>query len=127
MSDEKGRNIKFATPSMPVEILGLDNAPNAGDKFFVVKEEKQARDIISYRSKKDREEKAMKNSAKSFGDMFKESGKGKLKYLNVIIKGDVHGSVEAIAGSLSKLNTEEVAIKAIHSATGGIKRYNYWL
>ena len=120
MSDEKGRNIKFATPSMPVEILGLDNAPNAGDKFFVVKEEKQARDIISYRSKKDREEKAMKNSAKSFGDMFKESGKGKLKYLNVIIKGDVHGSVEAIAGSLSKLNTEEVAIKAIHSATGGI-------
>ncbi len=120
MSDEKGRNIKFATPSMPVEILGLDNAPNAGDKFFVVKEEKQARDIISYRSKKDREEKAMKNSAKSFSDIFKESGKGKLKYLNVIIKGDVHGSVEAIASSLAKLNTEEVAIKVVHLATGGI-------
>lgn len=120
MTDDKGHNIKSATPSMPVEILGLDNAPNAGDKFFVVKEEKQARDIIAYRAKKDREEKAMKNSVKSFSDIFKESGKGKLKYLNVIIKGDVHGSVEAIASSLAKLNNDEVAIKVVHMATGGI-------
>jgi translation initiation factor IF-2 len=120
MLDEKGKNIVIAAPSMPVEILGLDSAPNAGDQFFVVKEEKQARDIISYRSKKDREAKVMKSSAKSFADVFKESGKDKLKYLNVIIKGDVHGSVEAIASSLAKLNTSEVAIKAIHTATGGI-------
>lgn len=120
MSDDTGKNVKTATPSVPVEILGLDNAPNAGDKFVEVDEERQAREIISYRARKEKEEKSMKNSVKSLSDIFKESGKGKLKYLNILLKGDVHGSVEAIAGSVSKLNTEEVAIKIIHSATGGI-------
>lgn len=120
MLDDKGKNIKIATPSMPVEVLGLDNAPNAGDRFVEVSEEKQAREIISYRSRKEKEEKSLKNSARSFSDIFKESGQGSLKYLNVIVKGDVHGSVEALQGSISKLNTEEVAIKIIHCATGGI-------
>lgn len=120
MTDDKGKNIKIATPSMPVEVLGLDNVPNAGDRFVEVSEERQAREIISYRSRKDKEEKSLKNSARSFSDIFKESGKGTLKYLNVIVKGDVHGSVEALQGSISKLNTDEVAIKVIHSATGGI-------
>ncbi|MBM5782838.1 MAG: translation initiation factor IF-2, partial [Pelagibacterales bacterium] len=120
MSDDHGKNIKIATPSMPVEVLGLDSAPNAGDKFVEVSEERQAREIISYRSRKEKNEKAMKNSAKSFSDIFKESGKGTLKYLNVIVKADVHGSVEALQGSIVKLNNEEVAIKVIHSATGGI-------
>ncbi len=120
MTDDKGKNIKIATPSMPVEVLGLDNVPNAGDRFVEVSEERQAREIISYRSRKDKEEKSLKNSARSFSDIFKESGKGTLKYLNVIIKGDVHGSVEALQGSITKLNTDEVAIKVIHSATGGI-------
>lgn len=120
MSDDNGKNVKSATPSVPVEVLGLDNAPNAGDKFIEVDEERQAREIISYRSRKEKTEKAMKNSVKSLSDIFKESGKGGLKYLNILIKGDVHGSVEAIVGSVAKLNTEEVAIKVIHSATGGI-------
>ncbi len=120
MVDDKGKNIKIATPSMPVEVLGLDGAPNAGDTFFVVKEEKQARDIISYRSKKERDDRNLKNSAKSLSDIFKQSGQSKIKYLPIIIKGDVHGSVEAVAGSLVKLNTEEVAIKIVHQATGGI-------
>lgn len=120
MTDERGKNVKVATPSMPVEILGLDQAPNAGDKFVEVDEEKQAREIISYRSRKEKETKALKNSAKSISDIFRESGQGSLKYLNVIIKGDVHGSVEALQGSIAKLNTDEVAIKVIHSATGGI-------
>lgn len=120
MTDDKGKNIKIATPSMPVEVLGLDNVPNAGDRFVEVSEERQAREIISYRSRKDKEEKSLKNSARSFSDIFKESGKGTLKYLNVIVKGDVHGSVEALQGSITKLNTDEVAIKVIHSATGGI-------
>jgi translation initiation factor IF-2 len=120
MTDDKGKNIKIATPSIPVEVLGLDNVPNAGDRFVEVSEERQAREIISYRSRKDKEEKSLKNSARSFSDIFKESGKGTLKYLNVIIKGDVHGSVEALQGSIIKLNTDEVAIKVIHSATGGI-------
>jgi len=120
MIDDKGKNIKIATPSMPVEALGLDGAPNAGDTFFVVKEEKQARDIIAYRSKKERDDRNLKNSAKSLSDIFKQSGHSKIKYLPIIIKGDVHGSVEAVAGSLVKLNTEEVAIKIVHQATGGI-------
>ncbi|MBM3589962.1 MAG: translation initiation factor IF-2 [Alphaproteobacteria bacterium] len=120
MTDSSYKQLKFATPSMPVEILGLDSAPNAGDKFVEVDEERQAREIISYRIRKEKEEKALKNSARSISDIFKESGKGKLKYLNIIIKGDVHGSVEAIAGSIAKVSNEEVAIKIIHSATGGI-------
>jgi translation initiation factor IF-2 len=120
MSDDSGKNVKIATPSVPVEVLGLDNAPNAGDKFVEVDEERQAREIISYRSRKEKEVKALRNSVKSLGDIFKESGTGKLKYLNILLKGDVHGSVEAIIGSVAKLSTEEVAIKIIHSATGGI-------
>lgn len=120
MSDDVGEVVKLATPSVPVEVLGLDAAPNAGDKFFEVDEERQAREIISYRARKEKEEKALKNSAKSFSDILKESGKGQLKYLNIIIKGDVHGSVEAIIGTVAKLNNEEVAIKVVHFATGGI-------
>jgi translation initiation factor IF-2 len=120
MSNDNHKNLKSATPSVPVEVLGLDFAPNAGDKFVEVDEERQAREIIAYRNRKEKEEKALKNSAKSFNDVFKESGKGKLKYLNIIIKADVHGSAEAINGSVLKLNTEEVAIKVIHTATGGI-------
>jgi translation initiation factor IF-2 len=120
MSDDNGKNIKFATPSVPVEILGLDNAPNAGDKFVEVTEERQAREIISYRDRKEKEEKSLRNSVKSLSDIFKQSGKGKLNYLNIILKSDVHGSAEAINTSLIKLNNEEVAIKVIHLATGGI-------
>jgi translation initiation factor IF-2 len=120
MTDDTGKNISQATPSVPVEILGLDQAPNAGDKFVEVDEERQAREIISYRSRKEKEEKSLKNSAKSLNEIFKESGTGKIKYLNLIIKGDVNGSVEAIIGTISKLNNNEVSIKVIHSATGGI-------
>ncbi len=120
MSDNNGKQVKIATPSVPVEILGLDNAPSAGDKFVEVGEERQAREIIAYRTRKEKEEKALKNSAKSITDLFNESGKGKLKYLNIVIKADVHGSVEAINGSIAKLNTDEVAIKVVHMATGGI-------
>ncbi len=120
MSDDSGKIVKKATPSVPVEILGLDNAPNAGDKFVEVDEERQAREIISYRARKEKEDKALKNSVKSMSDIFKQSGTDKVKYLNVIIKADVHGSAEAINGSVLKLNNEEVAVKVVHMATGGI-------
>ncbi len=79
MTNDKGKNLKIATPSMPVEVLGLDKAPNAGDTFSVVKEEKHARDIISYRSKKERDEKALKNSAKSIDDIFKQNSTDSIK------------------------------------------------
>lgn len=120
MTDDHGKHIKHATPGMPVEILGLNQAPNAGDKFVEVDEERQAREIIAYRSRKEKEVKAMKNSARSLNDIFKDAGKGAMKYLNIVLKGDVNGSVEALSGSIMKLNNEEVAIKIIHSATGGI-------
>jgi translation initiation factor IF-2 len=120
MSDDSGKNIKSATPSVPVEVLGLDNAPNAGDKFVEVEEERQAREIISYRDRKEKEEKALKNSVKSLTDVFKQSGKDKIKYLNIIIKADVHGSGEAINSSVLKLTNEEVAVKVVHMATGAI-------
>ncbi len=120
MLDDKGKSIKVATPSVPVEIMGLDMAPKAGDKFVEVEEEKQAREIISYRSRKLKDEKVMKNSARTTAEIFKTSGTDSLKYLNIIIKGDVNGSVEAIQGSILKLSSEEVAIKIIHAATGGI-------
>ncbi len=120
MVDDHGKHIKHATPGMPVEVMGLNQAPNAGDKFVEVDEERQAREIISYRSRKEKETKAMKNSARSLNEIFRDSGKGSIKYLNIVLKGDVHGSVEALSGSIMKLNNEEVAIKIIHSATGGI-------
>ncbi len=120
MSDDSGRNIKSATPSVPVEVLGLDNVPNAGDKFVEVEEERQAREIISYRDRKEKEGKALKNSVKSLTDVFKQSGKDKIKYLNIIIKSDVHGSGEAINSSVLKLTNEEVAVKVVHMATGAI-------
>jgi translation initiation factor IF-2 len=120
MTDDNKKEVKHATPSIAVEVLGLDSAPNAGDRFTEVSEERQAREIITYRQRQEREIKALQNSAKSFDDILKKSGSGNLKYLNILIKGDVHGSVEAIAGSIVKLNTEEVAIKIVHSATGAI-------
>ncbi len=120
MSDDNGKNLKTATPSVPVEILGLNSAPNAGEKFFEVSEEKHAREIILYRERKEREEKSLKNAAKTLSEIFRESGKGRIKNLNIIIKADVHGSVEALVGALVKLNTDEVAIKVIHQATGGV-------
>jgi translation initiation factor IF-2 len=120
MLDDRGKLIKSATPSVAVEVLGLDNVPNAGDKFVEVSEERQAREIIAYRSRQEKEKKAMKNSVKSLTDIFKQAGSEKIKYLNIIIKADVNGSAEAINGSVLKLNNEEVAIKVVHLATGGI-------
>ena len=120
MSDDNGKNIKTATPSFPVEVLGLDAAPKAGDIFVEVEEERQAREIIAYRARKEKEAKALISSATSLADIFRQSGEGKMKYLNIVIKADVHGSVEAINGSVIKLNDEEVAIKVVHMATGGI-------
>jgi translation initiation factor IF-2 len=120
MTDGKGLDVTSALPATAVEILGLDSVPNAGDTFIEADDERQAREIISYRSRKEKEEKAMKNSSKSLASIFKESGQDKLKYLNVIVKGDVNGSIEAINGTIVKLSNNEVAIKVIHLATGGI-------
>lgn len=120
MVDDKHKVQKEATPSMAVEILGLDSVPTAGDQFYVLNEEKEARDIIVYREKKVLENKIAKRSVKSLDSMLKTVGGKSAKLLPIIIKADVNGSIEAIIGTLTKLNTVDVEIDVVHSATGAI-------
>jgi len=120
MVDDKRKIQKEAIPSMAVEILGLDSVPTAGDQFNVLDEEKQAREIIAYRERKALEKKVAKRSMKSLDSMLKTVGGKSAKLLPVIIKADVNGSIEAIVGTLNKLNTAEVEIDIVHSGTGAI-------
>jgi translation initiation factor IF-2 len=120
MIDDKRRNQKEANPSMAVEVLGLNIVPKAGDQFYVISEEKEAREIIAYRERKERETKIARRQGKTLESMLSSIGETKKKVMNLIIKADVNGSIEAISGSLTKLNTDEVAINVIHSGTGAI-------
>lgn len=120
MIDDKHKPQKEASPSMAVEILGFDSVPTAGDQFYVLDEEKEIRDIIAYRERKALEKKVAKRSVKSLDSMLKTVGGKSAKLLPVIIKADVNGSIEAIIGTLIKLNTPEVEIDVVHSATGAI-------
>ncbi len=119
MSDD-GKRIKVAGPSTPVEVLGFTGVPEAGDLFFVVDSEKDARAISEERQDKYRISKLGTHSHVSLDDLFQQIQEGDIKELNVIVKGDVQGSVQAIAESLIKLSTPEVKINIIHEATGGI-------
>tara|TARA_Y100000389_G_scaffold83564_1_gene80153 strand:- start:6116 stop:8602 length:2487 start_codon:yes stop_codon:yes gene_type:complete len=120
MTDDRGRNIKMAEPSVAVEIMGLDVTPSAGAFFSEVGEEKQARDIIEYRVKKEKDQKNLKNNLKSKEDIFKSVSANAKQYLNIIIKADVNGSAEALSGMLMGITHDEVETKIIHSATGSI-------
>jgi translation initiation factor IF-2 len=119
MSDD-GRRIKEAAPSTPVEVLGFTGVPEAGDLFFVIDSEKDARTISRERQDKYRISKLGAHSHVSLDALFEQIQEGEIKELNVIIKGDVQGSVQAITESLLKLSTLEVKINVIHEATGGI-------
>ncbi len=119
ITDDKGRNIDEADPSLPVEILGLSEAPDAGDEFAVVETEKEARDITEYRQKKTKDNLVIA-SAKSLDQLFAGAAGKAPDELPMIIKGDVNGSVEAIIGSLEKFNDEEVKVKVLHRGVGGI-------
>jgi translation initiation factor IF-2 len=119
MINDKGEQVKEAGPSMPVEVLGLNESPEAGDEFGVVSDEKTARDITSYRQQKQRNARVA-SGARSMEQLFAAAGKDTAKELPIIIKSDVQGSAEAISGSLLKLNTEEVTVRVIHSAVGAI-------
>ncbi|MGX6959878.1 MAG: translation initiation factor IF-2 [Rickettsia endosymbiont of Pentastiridius leporinus] len=121
MVNDKGVESLEATPSVPVEVQGLNEVPNAGDKFNVVQNEKQAKDIAEYRAKVAKEKKISIAPRSSLEDLFlKASGSSKIKELPIIIKGDVHGSVEAIASSLLKLPNDEVKLRILHSGVGPI-------
>lgn len=120
MTDDKGKIVKQAKPSMAVEVMGLDYAPDAGSFFSEVDEEKQARDIIEYRMKKEKDQKNLKNNLKSKADIFKTSGEDAKRYLNIIVKADVNGSAEAISSMINGITHDEVETKIIHCATGAI-------
>jgi translation initiation factor IF-2 len=119
LMDDKGNMLKAATPGMPVAILGLSLAPEAGDSFSVVESEKTARDIAEYRERRIREQNVVL-SARSLENLFGQAAGTNAKELPVIIKGDVQGSVEAISGSIAKYSGDEVAVRVLHSGVGAI-------
>jgi len=120
MRDELGREVLEAGPSIPVEILGLSGVPAAGDEVTVVRDEKKAREVALYRQGKFREVKLARQQKSKLENMFANMTEGEVHEVNVVLKADVQGSVEAISDSLLKLSTDEVKVKIIGSGVGGI-------
>ena len=120
MIDDLGKRMKKAGPSTPVEVLGFTGVPEAGDKFYVVEFEKDARTISETRLDQYRTEKLGTNSHVSLENLYQQIQEGEIKELNVVLKGDVQGSVQAVSSSLLELGTDEVKINIIHQAVGGI-------
>lgn len=120
MLDENGKPIKAAGPSIPVEIQGLTEVPQAGDEFMVMSDERRAREIATYRAGKVRNTKLAKQQAAKLENMFSDMAAGEVKTLPIIVKADVQGSQEALAASLLKLSTEEVKVQLVYAAVGGI-------
>lgn len=120
MTDDKGQRIKKAGPSTPVEILGLPEVPEAGETFYAITDEKVAKQLVEKRKQKQREEYLNPTARVSLDDLFEQIKAGEVKELNIIVKADVQGSVEAVKQSLEKLSNEEVAIKIIHGGVGAV-------
>jgi translation initiation factor IF-2 len=120
MVDDKGKRLKKAGPSTPVAIIGLSEVPDAGDIFVVMDDEKDARQIAEKRKDKQKQEQQKSNQKVSLDDIFNQIQEGKMKELNIIVKADVQGSVEAVKQSLVKLSNEEVKVKTIHGGVGAI-------
>ncbi|MBQ1690204.1 MAG: translation initiation factor IF-2, partial [Firmicutes bacterium] len=127
MTDYRGKKISKAGPATAVEILGLDDVPEAGDEFNVVKDDKTAREIAQNRKEKLREEILARNASSTLEQLFSQIQEGEVKDLNLIIKADVAGSVEAIVSSLEKLNTENVRVKVVHTGVGTINESDVML
>ena len=119
MTDHTGRTLKVAGPSVPVEITGLAEVPEAGDEFNAVEDEKMARELADQRRDKAKEEVFKANARANLNDLFAQISDG-VKALNIIVKADVGGSAEAVKASLEKISNEEVKVKVIHAAAGGI-------
>ena len=120
MMDENGKLVDEAGPSIPVEISGLSDVPNGGEDAMVLADEKKAREIALFRQGKYRDVRLAKQQAAKLENMFNNMGEGQAQSLAVIIKSDVQGSYEALAGSLQKLSTDEVKVNVLHSGVGGI-------
>lgn len=120
MLDENGKSIKEAGPSIPVEILGLDGTPDAGDEMMVVADEKKAREVALFRQGKFREVKLARAHAGKLENIFENMGQEEKKTLNIVLKADVRGSLEALQGSLSTLGNDEVQVRVVGGGVGGI-------
>jgi translation initiation factor IF-2 len=120
MTDEAGKQVKDAGPSIPVEVLGLNGTPNAGDEFFVVADERKAKELAEFRHVREREQRLQRQQAAKLENIFENMGKDQVKTLNVVLKTDVRGSLEAISRSLQDLGNEEVQVKIVSSGVGGI-------
>jgi translation initiation factor IF-2 len=118
--NDRGQQVESAGPSMPVEIQGLSGVPMAGDEFVALADEKDAKQVSQYRTQKQRSLELAKTSRVSLEKLFETMKEGEIKDLNIVLKADVHGSIEALQDALVKLSNEEVKIKVIHSATGTI-------
>jgi translation initiation factor IF-2 len=120
MNDHQGRKMKSAGPSMPIEMYGISGVPMAGDAFIAVDDEKTAKQVIEYRKAKSRKQEVVKKGLVSLDDLYERIKEGGIKELNIVLKADVQGSLEALSESLVKQSTGEVKLKIIHSATGAI-------
>lgn len=120
MFDENGQQVKHAGPSIPVEVQGLSGAPKAGDEVLVVPEERKAREIALFRQGKFRDVKLAKQQASKLEDVFTRMEEGDINTLNLVVKADVQGSVEALGDALTNLSTDEVRVKVVGSGVGGI-------
>lgn len=120
MVDDRGIKVKKAGPSVPVEIIGLGDVPEGGDTFYAVDDERKARDVVEKRKDKIKEEALQSRNAVSLDDLFNQIQQGEVKDLNIIVKADVQGSVEAVKQSLSKLSNDEVRVNCIHGGVGGV-------
>ncbi len=120
MLNDRGVQVDSAGPSIPVGVLGLSGVPNAGDELVALGDDKRARQVSEHRIQKERSRNLAKTSRLSLEKLFEKIEKGEVKDLNIIIKADVHGSIEALCDSLVKLSNDEVSINVIHSAPGTI-------
>ena len=120
MMNDLGKPVETAGPSSPVEVIGFDHVTVAGDEFYIVADEKKAKAIVEHRIEKGREREALKTSKRSLEDMFGVVGAPAQKELNLVVKADVHGSAEALKQALSKIEHEEVKVRVLHAAVGGV-------
>ncbi len=120
MLDDRGKQMKTAGPSIPVEVIGLSGVPMAGDELIALEYGKSAKQVSDYRSQKQRSNELAKTSRLSLEKLYEKMQEGEVKDLNMIVKADVHGSIEALRDSLTKLSNDEVKINVVHSATGAI-------
>ncbi len=127
MLDDKGKKIKKAGPSVPVEITGLSETPDGGDQFYAIDDERRGKNVVEQRKHQQKQERINASTAVTLDDLFDRIKEGQMKDLNIIVKADVQGSVEAVRQSLEKLSNDEVRVKVIHGGVGAIRESDVML